>query len=1164
MRSYVSEIRVGILVVFTAVALLAFHAQAWAVCANGNPGEDVIVTLYDSYGDGNSGSGWIKDADDELVLVLPDFDGYELELESTCLPYGDYTLRYDADSFPFEFSFLVEGPDGEEILAGGANTDLSFSIVDEVLGCTNPNAVNHDPASNTDDGSCEYDCSGTLVSATLHDDFGDGSSGVGTITEIGGDLVYQIDGFEGYTHTSFLFCLQDGEYEFTWTFAPAQDFSNEFSFSINTQTGDIVVEGDGYDYGLPSISESFSISAGAVYGCMLTGAENYDPAATVDDGSCVFLGGSCEHGVPTIYGTNVGGGPDQWFKYEGLSPGILTISSCVPGNNNADHDTSLGVFANCDDFSGSFASGALVFNGDAGLGECPTASFTSKLTFEVEADTTYYLFWDNTIYGPNLSFDFTVTLEPYATGCTDPNAFNYDPAANLDDGSCIVTWGCNDENAINYNPDAVFNNGTCDYNCSDEVISVHVDGNGLEGGNHVLRSTDGLIVYDLNGLIGDEPVHLGPYCLATGDYQVELDFSWFLYTADVSITQIPSGSTVFTETIDGAYPFANFSVGEPYGCTDELAINYDPLAVTENNTCSLNSPQCIESTTVGVGTHQATGEAEYFTVMPENDGHLRITSCINGQSNGAHDTELEVYADCTDDAQPIAESADAGFILCPGHSYGSRVVVPVTAGEPVYILWVDTYNPAPFAFSVTETDCIGVVNGGSQVDVCGLCNGAGNTCDDCLGVPAGSAELDDCGVCNGTGMQDYYSDADEDGYGFLNLPLWACSDPPGYVTNSEDLEPDSTCDIEAVDVCGICDGPGPSTWYADTDEDGLGDATSTVASCLMPEGYVLNMMDDEPQCATNDTDACGICAGPGPAAWYADTDNDGMGDPNDSQLSCSQPDGYVANMSDTEPQCSTNDSDICGVCGGNDEPGTGTCDCTGEPNGDQEIDACGVCGGPGPATWYADTDDDGLGDPDESQESCNPPDGYVENADDLEPECATNDSDVCGVCAGPGESVWYEDTDGDGAGDPDSSQQSCEQPDGFVDNGDDPEPDCATDDTDDCGVCGGDGTSCLPGEDVSDTEGVSSDTGSEDTGTEPADTGESDTAETDTGDEDAGNPSDDQGLVEPDAGSSTGGGGGGGCSAGPGNQSPQGALVLVTLFLFALGVRRFWPMRRSA
>ena len=37
--------------------------------------------------------------------------------------------------------------------------------------------------------------------------------------------------------------------------------------------------------------------------------------------------------------------------------------------------------------------------------------------------------------------------------------------------------------------------------------------------------------------------------------------------------------------------------------------------------------------------------------------------------------------------------------------------------------------------------------------------------------------------------------------------------------------------------------------------------------------------------------------------------------------------------------------DKCGICGGNEEPNTGTCDCKGLPNGDSIVDACGICGG---------------------------------------------------------------------------------------------------------------------------------------------------------------------------------------------------------------------------
>ena len=46
------------------------------------------------------------------------------------------------------------------------------------------------------------------------------------------------------------------------------------------------------------------------------------------------------------------------------------------------------------------------------------------------------------------------------SGCTDPNADNYDSSALVDDGSCIIS-GCTNPNAENYNPDATDDDGSC-------------------------------------------------------------------------------------------------------------------------------------------------------------------------------------------------------------------------------------------------------------------------------------------------------------------------------------------------------------------------------------------------------------------------------------------------------------------------------------------------------------------------------------------------------------------------------------------------------------------------------------------------------------------------------------------------------------------------------
>ena len=68
-------------------------------------------------------------------------------------------------------------------------------------------------------------------------------------------------------------------------------------------------------------------------------------------------------------------------------------------------------------------------------------------------------------------------------GCTDENAFNFDPDATIDDGSCIFPiLGCTDEDAFNFNPDAELDDGSCvlEVDCASVPdcfrVDVNIDG----------------------------------------------------------------------------------------------------------------------------------------------------------------------------------------------------------------------------------------------------------------------------------------------------------------------------------------------------------------------------------------------------------------------------------------------------------------------------------------------------------------------------------------------------------------------------------------------------------------------------------------------------------------------------------------------------------------
>jgi hypothetical protein len=64
------------------------------------------------------------------------------------------------------------------------------------------------------------------------------------------------------------------------------------------------------------------------------------------------------------------------------------------------------------------------------------------------------------------------------SGCTNPSADNYDPAASSDDGSCIV-GGCIYINAANYNPDATYDDESCVFAGCTNTMALNFDSSAI-------------------------------------------------------------------------------------------------------------------------------------------------------------------------------------------------------------------------------------------------------------------------------------------------------------------------------------------------------------------------------------------------------------------------------------------------------------------------------------------------------------------------------------------------------------------------------------------------------------------------------------------------------------------------------------------------------------
>jgi len=117
--------------------------------------------------------------------------------------------------------------------------------------------------------------------------------------------------------------------------------------------------------------------------------------------------------------------------------------------------------------------------------------------------------------------------------------------------------------------------------------------------------------------------------------------------------------------------------------------------------------------------------------------------------------------------------------------------------------------------------------------------------------------------------------------------------------------------------------------------------------------------------------------------WYQDADDDGFGNPANSQQSCSQPTGFVTDNTDFDDTNASLNPEATEICNGIDDNGNGVVDEDAEGCGLDEVCENGSC--VAATTYYRDNDDDGYGDPNNSiVAGSTAPTGYVINSGDCD------------------------------------------------------------------------------------------------------------------------------------------------------------------------------------
>jgi hypothetical protein len=382
-----------------------------------------------------------------------------------------------------------------------------------IYGCTDTSAINYDSTAAVDDGSCCYN--DNWATLTMMDSYGDGWNGnYFVMTNVMTGTVVFYSTCVGYL-TIESGCLPDGCYDIT---VDGGTWQSEISWNLDDGTGVITS-------GFAPYTGQIAVGAGS---CLYPPANFCDDFESYTNGSWLAASSSDWTTWTQPYNSSedaqitnsLSSSPsNSLYLFSGATQGtqdvILPFGSGAPYTNGYFNFSSkfyvnpaTGAYFNfqAENTPGLTWSldvkmdlGTIVLENTGSGINFLTATYPEGVWFELKivVDLTtnnWELFIDNQnlgsftntvnkissldlyplvghqFYVDDVCYEYSAT--PIISGCTDFTACNYNPAANIDDGSCLTDYGCTDPLATNYDASATCDDNSCVYcvyGCTDSV-----------------------------------------------------------------------------------------------------------------------------------------------------------------------------------------------------------------------------------------------------------------------------------------------------------------------------------------------------------------------------------------------------------------------------------------------------------------------------------------------------------------------------------------------------------------------------------------------------------------------------------------------------------------------------------------------------------------------